>query len=222
MLHEGKAGAVVALDSLLPNHELYAVGALADLSGEVTIVGGRVYLSYPDGSEDVRTETTTKTNAGAALLVTSMVAAWDSVRITEPISFEDLDEKIGKLAASAGIDVDERFPFLLSGELEDLQWHVIDGRKIASGESSHEDHHAAAIHLKLGRTRATLVGFYSDKDQGVFTHMGSRTHIHCALDEPLSTGHVGHVTIPVGATLMIPTAHAGGRTGGRPLVERWQ
>lgn len=61
----------------------------------------------------------------------------------------------------------------------------------------------------MDRASATLVGFYSESDQGVFTHMGSKTHIHCALDEPLYTGHVDHVTIPAGTTLRFPASGNG-------------
>lgn len=101
-----------------------------------------------------------------------------------------------------------RYPFVLEGEFEDLQWHVIDASRLTGGASSHEDHQAAAIKSSRERASATLVGFYSEHDQGVFTHMGSNTHIHCVLDEPLATGHVDHVTIPAGTKVKFPAAKA--------------
>ena len=58
--------------------------------------------------------------------------------------------------------------------------------------------------MKLERAPATLVGFYSRSDEGVFTHMGSKTHIHCVVDEPISAGHVDHVSIPTGTTVKFP------------------
>ncbi len=216
MFHEGQTGPTATLDSMLPNPDLYAVGALAGLSGEVTVVRGNVYLSYPEGAEGLRTETTTRTNAAATLLVAAEVPAWRSVVTEHPIFFKDLDEEIAQIAASAGMSLDERFPFLVEGELEDLQWHVIDGRRLTAGGASHQDHLAAAAKARLDRAPATLVGFYSASDQGVFTHMGSKTHIHCAVDEPLSTGHVDHVTIPVGTTVKFP---AGGERARNPSEE---
>ena len=204
MFHEGQIGTMATLDTMLPNPDLYAVGALADLAGEVTVVGGMVYLSYPEGAEETRTETSFESDAGVTLLVATEVPAWHSVRVEETIPFEQLDDTIAQLAASAGINVDERFPFLLIGEFEDLRWHVIDGSRLTAGGSSHEDHQAASVQVRLDRVSATLVGFYSDGDQGVFTHMGSRTHVHCVLDRPLSTGHVDHVSIPAGTTLKFP------------------
>jgi len=204
MFHEGQTGSMVELDAMLPNPDLYAVGALADLSGEVTVIRGKAYLSYADGADKARTEAPSPTSAGATLLVAAIVPGWRSYTTESPIRFEDLDEEIAKLAAAAGMSLNERFPFLLRGHFEDLQWHVIDGRRLTGAGSSHQDHLAAATKMRLDRTSATLIGFYSQGDQGVFTHMGSTTHIHCVIDDPLSTGHVDHVTIPTGTTVEFP------------------
>ncbi len=203
MMHEGQTGPTVALDSLLPDPELYALGALAELAGEITVVRGNVYLSCPDG-DTTRTETLTQTDAAATLLVSSRVPAWRSVPIERPIPFDEFDTEIARLATEAGITTDVRFPFLMEGEFEDLEWHVIDGRRLTSGGTSHQDHQSAAVKGRRDRASATLVGFYSQADQGVFTHMGSQTHVHCVLDDPLVTGHVDHVAIRAGTTVRFP------------------
>jgi acetolactate decarboxylase len=163
-----------------------------------------VYLAFPEGAEHVRNETTAQSDAGAALLVSAEVPAWRRVSTDRPIRFDELDEEIARLAAAAGMSVDARFPFLLEGDFEDLQWHVIDGRRLAGGGTSHEDHLRAAVKGSLDRAAARLVGFYSPRDQGVFTHMGSRTHIHCVVDDPLCTGHVDHVVVPSGTVIRFP------------------
>ena len=129
---------------------------------------------------------------------------WQSTSVEHAIRFEDLDDAIAEMARQAGMELDERFPFLVEGELEELRWHVIDGRRLAGGGGSHQDHLAAAVTDTLERTSATLVGFYSRGDETVFTHMGSYTHVHCVLTEPLATGHVDHVVIPAGAVVKFP------------------
>jgi acetolactate decarboxylase len=210
MFHEGQTGAAVTLDRMLPNSDLYAVGALAGLAGEITIVAGTVHLSYPQGPEDARTETVSRSEAGAALLVAAEVPGWHSVRTESAIPFEAFDEEIGRLAASVGLSLTGRFPFLLEGEFEELRWHVIDGRGLQGGGTSHEDHLVAAVRIARDRAPATLVGFYSSSDQGVFTHAGSRTHVHCVLDDAAASGHVDHVVVPAGTTVRFPV------TGDRP------
>jgi acetolactate decarboxylase len=204
MFHEGQTGPMVTLNALLPSPDLYAVGALADLSGEITVIGGKAYLSYAEGADRSRTEVLSESSAGATLLVSARVPDWKSRTTERPIRFEELDEEIAKLAEAAGMSLDKRFPYLLRGHFEDIEWHVIDGRRLTGGGTSHQDHLAAAARMRLDRTRATLVGFYSQGDQGVFTHMGSTTHIHCVIDDPLSTGHVDHVMIPAGTTVEFP------------------
>jgi acetolactate decarboxylase len=217
MFHEGQTGAMVSLDSVLPNPNLYAVGALADLAGEITVIGGLAYLTYPEETEATRTETTLRTDAAATLLVASEVPAWHSTVTERAIRFEALDEQIAKLAATAGMSPEARFPFLVEGTFEDLEWHVIDGRRLAGGGPSHEDHLAAAVRVRRDRVPATLVGFYSESDQGIFTHMGSKTHIHCVLKEPFTAGHVDHVDIPAGTTVRFPARRTTNEVMQRPV-----
>jgi hypothetical protein len=47
-----------------------------------------------------------------------------------------------------------------------------------------------------------VVGFYSAAHQGVFTHMGERTHLHAIVGD--ATGHVDALAIGAGATLRVP------------------
>ena len=126
--------------------------------------------------------------------------------VESPISFDELDAAIAKLATAAGLTAEDRFPFLVEGTVEELQWHVIDGSRLEAGGSSHADHLAAAVTGREDRVAATLVGFYSPRDQGIFTHRGSRTHLHCLIEEPLVAGHVDHVVVPAGAVVRFPAA----------------
>ena len=202
--HDGQAGSVMSMDTVLPDPELYALGALAGLDGEITVIAGIAYLSYPDGSENAGVDKTDRSDAGATLLVAARVPRWVNVTVEEPIQFGDLEEAIVELATSAGMSADDRFPFLLEGEFEELQFHVIDGSRLPGGGSSHQDHLEASTRLSVDRGSATLVGFYSTRDQGVFTHKDSTTHIHCVMREPLAAGHLDQVMIPAGTTARFP------------------
>jgi len=204
MMHEGKTGTTVTLDTMLPDTGLYALGALTDLAGEVTIIAGAVYLAYPEGEDRVRIRTMGQSDAGATLLVSAVVPEWRAVTVEEPIPFDGIDDEIGRLAAGAGIDTEGRVPFLVEGDFRDLQWHVVDGSRIGPGMESRADHQNAAVKDTIDRAKGTLVGFYSPKDQGVFTHMGSKTHLHCAVGDPVRSGHVDHVLIPAGSVVKFP------------------
>lgn len=204
MFHEGETGEMVKLETLLPDPKLYAVGALSGLRGEVTVVAGQVYLSYPEGETGVRSEAPDHTEEGATLLVTAGVEAWMPVTLERELSFADLDLVIGNLAASAGLPADLPFPFLIQGEVRDLAWHVVDGEKLDGTAESCEDHRRESVSGTVASTDALLIGFHSTKHHGVFTHMGSDTHIHCIIEEPFVAGHVDHVVLPAGTVVGFP------------------
>jgi acetolactate decarboxylase len=205
IFHDDRTAAAVHLDALLPDPHLYAVGALADLAGEITIVGGTVHLSHPIDDDRAVHEIVAKTNAGAALLVATSVPAWrDLGALPETIPWSSLDDGLVRFLAEAGLDMSTRIPLLLEGEFDDLHWHVIDGRRLEGGGGSYEQHMAASSKGTFERTRAVLVGFYSPHDQGIFTHRASRTHLHCVIEDPLVTGHVDRVTPLAGTLVRVP------------------
>ncbi len=204
VMHAGTIGAAIELDTLFPGEHVFGVGALADLQGEVTIVDGVAYLSYPDGEEKARTKKLTESSAAVAMLVSAKVTAWQTMETEQEILFVSLDEEIAKMVTAVGLDVNKRIPFRIEGEFRDLRWHVIDGSRLPDGSSSHEDHVKAAVNLTQESGPALLVGFFSKNDGGVFTQMRSHTHIHCVIAEPLSSGHVDHVIVPAGTKVMFP------------------
>ncbi len=140
----------------------------------------------------------------AALLVAADVASWRSRTVKRPIAFDDLDEAVAAFAGEAGFGPDERVPFLVEGVVEGLEWHVLGGPPPGGAAAAPADHLATAVRGRAERTRATLVGFYSAHDEGVFTHKGRRTHVHCVLEDPPAAGHVDRVTIPAGARILLP------------------
>lgn len=204
MFHQGQTGTVATLDTLTPNPNLYAVGALTELSGEITIIGGETYLSYSQADGTARCEVSKQSDAGATLLVSTEVEKWVNIATPHAIAWKDFDLAIAKLASAASLDLEGRFPFMLEGEFENLQWHVIDGKRLTSGGTSHEDHLAASVQTKRDRVKAKLIGFYSPRDKTIFTHHDSTTHVHCVVDAPLATGHVDHVIIPAGTLVSFP------------------
>lgn len=204
MFQQGQTGTTVTLDTLLPNPNLYAVGALTELSGEITIIGGQTYLSYPQSDGTARAEAWTQSDAGATLLVSGEVDEWVHIVTPHAIPWEKFDYAITKLAAGAMLNLNGRWPFMLEGTFEDLEWHVIDGSRLKGGGTSHKDHLAASVQSKLDSTKAKLIGFYSPRDRAIFTHHDSTTHVHCVLEDPLATGHVDHVTIPKGTLVSFP------------------
>jgi acetolactate decarboxylase len=61
-----------------------------------------------------------------------------------------------------------------------------------------------AITGRLVGQPVTVVGFFSRHHEGVFTHMGQRTHLHVLSDDGAAMGHVDEIAVPSGAALKLP------------------
>jgi acetolactate decarboxylase len=202
MMHEGKTEPNVKLSDIA-SKDLYALGALSELRGEVTVLGGSVWLGYPEGDQ-VRVVNTESSDEQATLLVSANVNQWRELTTSKPIAAPNLDAEIESLAKSAGIDVEEPFPVLIDGEFTEVQWHVIDGTKVTAGPSTHEQHRKMGAQGAAKDLRAMLLGFFSKKHMGVFTHHGENTHFHLVDPVGKATGHVDSVSIAPGARVRVP------------------
>lgn len=202
MMHHGRTATVVQTRDVAPGPHTYAVGALSELRGEVTIVDDQVWYSYPDG-DGFRTVAGASNVEGAALLVVARVAHWEDVVLERDLTLPDLEDTLGQLAASRNLPPDSPFGFRIEALFPRLDLHVVDGAKLKPGASVQE-HHAAAVRIEAENVPANLIGFHSTSHQGIFTHRGQTTHIHAVLANPLVTGHVDAAVIPRGAILKLP------------------
>jgi acetolactate decarboxylase len=62
----------------------------------------------------------------------------------------------------------------------------------------HEGHEAIKVSMPLTHAQVELIGFWSDKHTGVFTHMGSNVHVHGRTTDNKLSGHVDSVKIGTG------------------------
>jgi Alpha-acetolactate decarboxylase len=211
VVHEGDLGEKVKLSAVVARPHAYAVGALTGLHGEITVLDGRIWLARPGRPSASRSPTP---EPGATLMVATHVARWRSHRLPAPVAAGDIDAAVERIAGEAGVPADQPFPFLIEGGLVDLHWHVIDGSKMSAGggtASSHAQHLEMAERFSARRARGTLVGFFSKRHHGVFTHMGSNTHMHVVLPDRRASGHVDRVALPAGTVVKLPeVVQAGG------------
>jgi alpha-acetolactate decarboxylase len=203
VMHEGRTEGKVELADVATAPNAIGIGALAGLAGEIVILDGDVWTSraLSDGAR-VETERTLRHDDQAALLVLTHVARWREHVLERDISASELDDRLRELAAESGLRDAETFPFVIRGELEHLDAHVLNGRCPYSGPGTKETDPIASAR---SFARGTLVGFYTLAEPGVLTHRGSRTHVHVVLDdrEPF-VGHVDAVRIRRGGRIALP------------------
>ncbi len=202
VLREGNTQPRVSLQHIVAKPGAIAVGALAGLGGEITIVDGDVWVARSSGRGATVTGPDARDDDRATLLTASHVTAWDSVPLKRGAAGEALAADIAAAARAQGIDTSKPFPFVIDGDITELDAHVIAGScPIANPEGE------APWKFSLqSPERGQLVGFYAEDSEGELTHHGSLTHTHVVLPRPdgILTAHADHAGVAAGAVLRLP------------------
>ena len=203
VLREGHTQPRIALRDVTGKPGAIAVGALAGLGGEITIVYGETWVARSiDGNANV-TGPTTSPHDQATLLTASHVDSWIDIPLPDGATAAQLAKMVSDTASNHGLNSTNPFPFIIEGDFRELELHVIAGScPIANpnGEQPWRYTSTTPIH-------GLLVGFHAQDQEGVMTHHSSNVHMHALIpggDDTL-TGHVDHVIVEPGGILRIPS-----------------
>ena len=201
MMHKGDISAKFDLADLKETENLYAIGALENLKGEIQIFNSESFNTFVQDSTVTIDNTFTKK---ATLLVYSIVESWDSYNIPDDIvTYEQLEKHIASVAKKNEINIEKPFPFLIEGKALEFDWHVINW-KDGDTEHSHEKHVNSGLNGTKNDQQVELLGFYSDSHHAVFTHHTTNMHIHLKTGDGKLAGHVDALTLGKGMVLKLP------------------
>lgn len=200
VMMRGDISAKIAMDTLFKANNLYAVGALENLEGEILVLNGISYISSVADSAIKIDFTFIKK---AALLVYTQVTHWDTIKIMQQV------RDMGELEAIIASVIKKRHltqpvPFQLQGNVESLEWHVIQPKK-GGEQSGHEGHMNTGFKgILKNENNVFVLGFFSTQHQGTITHHDSFTHMHFKSGNDRLAGHVDNI-IPKGeVNLLLP------------------
>jgi acetolactate decarboxylase len=193
--------AKVALDSLITQPGLYALGPVDDLQGELLVLNGIPYAA------DVRKDAVRvyrAADAKAPFLAYSYVTRWHTIEVTQPLAdLAALQAFVARAAQGYGIPEGTPFPFLLRGSVDSIDLHIIM-RNPKERKHSHEAHNKAKRKFHLANSSGELLGFYSTQHEGVFTHKGQYMHLHFISDRKDMLGHVDGLSLQQPFQLLLP------------------
>ncbi len=200
-LRMGQTQPRVTFEEVTTTPHSFAVGALPNLEGEITILDGNIWVATAD-SKSATTFKPDHQYLSATLLTVAHVEHWDEYELPD-IPLEDAIESVALHTST--INSEEPFPFLIHGDASSLQMHVINGYCPVASPDLAEEFKPWRMRID-SRTTVTVVGFYAKNQEGVMTHHGSHLHIHCLIenDGAVATGHVDSITMKKGATLFLP------------------
>jgi acetolactate decarboxylase len=187
VMWKGELEPKILLDSLSGKPGLYGLGPGNRLSGELLILDGIIYSSSVVNDTLMRVEQ--RASAQAPFFVYSSVNRWNQVSLPDSVTSVVALERY-----LAGWNQHRKVPFAfkLSGRLREAEIHVVNLEANAIVTSPH-DAHRGKVDYRLKDEYATLLGFYSERHKGIFTHHDSFVHIHLLTDDETKMGHVDAV-----------------------------
>jgi acetolactate decarboxylase len=182
----GKLEGTVLLDTL-PQKNLYGIGPVEFLQGELMVLDGTSYISK------VATDSTMTVEASfdvkAPFFVYAQVEEWEKESLPHTITHLEaleayLDEKFK--------DRNEPVVFRIEGTIDSAVIHIVNLPE-GSNVSSPEEAHQGIVYYPLQHEEVELVGFFSRKHQAIFTHHDTFMHIHLITKNRKMMGHLDEI-----------------------------
>lgn len=189
VMQKGQLGPSIYLDSLSGKTSLYGLGPEAYLKGEILIKDGRAFVSrvVSDTSMLVQESFDLK----APFFVYSNVYEWDELNLPEQVkNIAELEKFIDDCTKA----YKRPFAFKLAGRADKAKIHIQnlpDGSLVSSPEEAHQ----GQVDYNMKDEEVEIIGFFSTKHQGIFTHHDSFLHMHLINKDETKMGHLDELEI---------------------------
>ncbi len=192
VMWKGQLGGIIRPDTLPSKKGLYGLGPLEYLRGELLIVDGRLYVATI--ASDTAITVTETHEVKAPFFVYAYQTDWE----VEPLPAEvrtvkELEAYLDRRTRHAP----RPFVFKLEGRVDSAVIHVQNlrpGTKVTSPREAHQ----GQVNDTLRRRTVTVVGFFSTRHQGIFTHHDTYLHMHLITADRSKMGHLDKVSLSGG------------------------
>lgn len=211
-LHNDTAPAVLISEAVGkeegPNH---AVGALGELSGELTVWDDTVYVADAGGGEVAFRQLpvdSVEDELDATLFFGVRAPRWQDVDIDLAGDLRELEQRIENWRADRGIDGAVAFRILDPGA--DVEWHVVDKERLPDGEPTTCDQRKEYSHqYRTTGEPVRIAGIFTTDHTGVVVDHTSPIHAH-VITEDGRNGHVDALELSPKASIEIGVQPADG------------
>jgi acetolactate decarboxylase len=188
VMKKGELFGTIHLDTISNKKNLYGIGPIEYLAGEITVFDGKSYVATVNQDS---TMTVTQTfDVKAPFFVYANVDNWREIAV--PNSVVDLPTLEDFLSQLPNANT-KPFAFKIQTEINETDIHVVNLPKHIKTVSSHDEAHQGQVNYILKDKKAHLIGFYSANHHAVFTHHDTNIHVHLITNDEQDMGHVESV-----------------------------
>jgi len=199
VMWKGQLHGKISLDTIANKRNIYGMGPLAYLRGELLLMDGTVYLS------EVVDDTSMRVTENK--LVQAPFFAYATMTNFTESKLPDSVQTIGQLEEYINLYTQLRerpFMFKLIGMVDSATIHIVNlpkGAKVSSPDEAHK----GQVNYSLLNEEVEILGFFSTEHKAIFTHHDTFLHLHLITRKRDKMGHLDHVVLKSGSIkLLIP------------------
>lgn len=192
VMWKGKLYGNINLDTIANKTNLYGLGPVEYLAGEIMIIDGKSYKSTVVSDTAMKVEETYAIKA--PFLGYANIKNWAKQSLPDSIqTIAQLEKYLDEITASSP----RPFMFKLSGTVENATIHIVNLPKGAK-VSSPDDAHKGQKNYELKNESSDIVGFFSTKHKAILTHHDTFLHLHLITSNRQKMGHLDNVLFKKG------------------------
>lgn len=189
VMRKGELHGTIFLDTIQTKSNLYGLGPLEYLKGELLIYNGVSYVSKVKTEGKVLMEKTFQ--AQAPFFVYANVESWIEIKLPKNVrTIQHLEKFLDEYTKN----VKRPFAFRLEGEFELVKFHIQNLPNNSIVRSPEDAHVGQAKYLSMSE-KGKILGFFSTEHQTIFTHHDSYIHMHFINDSETEMGHIDDLKI---------------------------
>lgn len=202
IINDGDFSATTSLDTLKEIPNLFAIGPIEGLKGEVTVYNGEISIATLENDEPKFTSKPLETKT--IFMVYGSSLDWKKIIIEKSLSgLVEIENLVKEQLIANELSKESPFPFRIEGNVSSLDYHII--YKKDNAPHNKIEHQKAKQKFGIENTDVKIVGFWADSlGENVYTHPGHRTHIHFIQKDQNLSGHIDDIKIEKGAALFLP------------------
>ena len=193
IINEGDFSATIGLDTLIKEPNLFAIGPIEGLKGEITVYNGEISVATLENDKPKFTSKPLETKA--IFMVYGSSLHWKKITIEKSLSgIVEVENLVKEQLIANGLSEESPFPFRIEGNVGSLDYHII--YKKDNAPHNKIEHQKAKQKFGIENTDVKIVGFWADSSgENVYTHPGHRTHIHFIQKDQNLSGHIDDIKI---------------------------
>jgi acetolactate decarboxylase len=187
VMWKGQLYGNIKLDTITNKTNLYGLGPVEYLSGEILIIDGKSYISTVVFDTTMKVEETY--NINAPFFGYANISKWTEQVLPDSIqTIQQLETYLDKVTKNSP----RPFMFKLSGTVEQATIHIVNLPK-GSKVSSPDEAHKGQKNYELKNEQSEIIGFFSTEHKAIFTHHDTFLHMHLITADRQKMGHLDEV-----------------------------